>query len=92
MLLASSPSPVRGLKTAGPAGGPVSVTWAASPEKSVTGYIVAWGPADVPLRNTMRVITPAASIPVATPGMVVSVKAVNARGLEGWDWARTIIK
>jgi formylmethanofuran dehydrogenase subunit A len=24
--------------------------------------------------------------------MVVSVKAVNARGLEGWDWGRTIIK
>jgi len=92
MLLASSPSPVRDLKAAGPAGGPVSVTWAASPEKRVTGYIVAWGPADAPLRNRTRVITPAATIPGAAPGMVVSVKAVNARGLEGWDWGRTIIK
>jgi len=92
MLLASSPSPVRDLKAAGPAGGPVSVTWAASPEKSVTGYIVAWGPADAPLRNRTRVMKPAATIPGAAPGMVVSVKAVNARGLEGWDWARTPIK
>ncbi|HSP92575.1 MAG TPA: M28 family peptidase [Vicinamibacterales bacterium] len=92
MLLASSPSPVRDLRAAGPAGGPVSVTWAASPEKSVTGYIVAWGPADAPLRNRTRVIKPAATIPGAAPGMVVSVKAVNARGLEGWDWARTPIK
>ena len=87
MLLASSPSPVRDLKAAGPAGGPVSVTWAASPEKSVTGYVVAWGPADAPLRNTMRVVKPAATIPGAAPGMTVSVKAVNARGLEGWDGA-----
>ena len=89
MLLASSPSPVRDLKASGPAGEPASVTWAASPEKSVTGYIVAWGPPDDPLRNSMRVIRPAATIPGAAPGMVVSVKAVNARGLEGWDWGRT---
>ena len=92
MLLASSPSPVRDLKAAGPAGGPASVTWAASPEKSVTGYIVAWGPPDEPLRNSMRVMRPAATIPGAAPGMVVSVKAVNARGLEGWDWGSAIIK
>ena len=92
MLLASSPSPVRDLKASGPAGGPVSVTWAASPEKSVTGYMVAWGPAEAPLRNRVRVMKPAATIPGAAPGMVVSVKAVNARGLEGWDWARAIVK
>jgi hypothetical protein len=92
MLLASSPSPVRDLKAAGPSGGPVAVTWAASPEKSVTGYIVAWGPADAPLTNTMRVVKPAATIAGAAPGTVVSVKAVNARGLEGWDWGRTAIK
>ena len=92
MLLASSPSPVRDLKAAGPAGGPVSVTWAASPEKSVNGYIVAWGQADAPLRNSTRVVKPAATIPGAAPGMVVSVKAVNARGLEGWDWGSVTIK
>ncbi|MFO7692422.1 MAG: M20/M25/M40 family metallo-hydrolase [Vicinamibacterales bacterium] len=92
MLLASSPSPVRDLKASGPAGGAVSVTWAASPERSVTGYIVAWGPADAPLKNTRRIVKPAATIPGAITGMVVSVKAVNARGLEGWDWASVTIK
>jgi len=25
------------------------------------------------------------------PGTVLSVKAVNARGLEGWDWARVTV-
>jgi hypothetical protein len=92
MLLASSPSRVKDLKVTGQAGGPVTATWSASPEKRVTGYVVAWGPSDAPLRNTMRVIKPTAVIPGAAPGMAVSVKAVNARGLEGWDWGRTIIK
>jgi hypothetical protein len=92
MLLASSPSPVKDLKLNGQAGGPASVTWTESLEEDVTGYIVAWGTPDAPLRSTMRVSKPPATVPAATPGMVVSVKAVNARGLEGWDWARATIK
>ncbi len=92
MLLASSPSRVKDLNAAGPPGGPVSVTWTASLEAGVTGYIVAWGPPDAPLRSTLRVVKPAATLAGAAPGMVVSVKAVNARGLEGWDWAKVIIK
>jgi hypothetical protein len=70
----------------------VQVKWAASPEKGVTGYLVAWGLPEAPLKSTMRVLKPAAVIPGAVPGMMVSVKAVNARGLEGWDWARAVIK
>jgi hypothetical protein len=92
MLLASSPARVKNLKVTGPASGPVSAAWSPSPEKGVTGYVVGWGPANAPLRNTMRVIKPAATIPGATAGMVVSVKAVTAKGLEGWDWARAVIK
>jgi hypothetical protein len=92
MLLASSPARLKDLKADSQAGGPVTVTWAVSPEKGVTGYIVAWGPPEAPQKNTMRVIKPAATIPGAAPGMMVSVKAVNARGLEGWDWARAVIK
>jgi Peptidase family M28 len=92
MLLASSPSRVKDLRAVSQAGGPVTVTWTESLEERVTGYIVAWGPADAPLRNTMRVIKPTATIPGATTGMVVSVKAVNARGLEGWEWAKAVIK
>jgi len=29
------------------------------------------------------------TLPQLAAGAIVSVKAVNARGLEGWDWART---
>jgi hypothetical protein len=70
----------------------VSVAWTESVEEDVSGYIVAWGPPDAPLRNTMRVIKPTAVISGAAPGMTVSVKAVTARGLEGWDWARAAVK
>jgi hypothetical protein len=35
----------------------------------------------------VKVSKPAARI-TAAPGDVVQVKAINARGLEGWDWAR----
>ena len=31
-------------------------------------------------------------LPVLPAGTIVSVKAVNSRGLEGWDWARMQIK
>ena len=92
MLLASSPSPVKDLKLTGQADGPASLTWAESLEEDVTGYIVAWGTPDSPLNGTMRVSKPPATVPAATPGMVVSVKAVNSRGLEGWDWARATVK
>jgi hypothetical protein len=73
-------------------GGPAAVTWTASLEERIAGYLVAWGPPDAPTKQTVRVLRPEASLPGAAPGMVVSVKAVNARGLEGWDWARTTIK
>jgi hypothetical protein len=92
MLLASSPSPVKDLRLTGQAGGPASVTWTESLEEDVTGYIVAWGTPDAPLTGTMRVSKPPATVPAAMPGMMVSVKAVNARGLEGWDWARVSVK
>ena len=31
------------------------------------------------------------TLPRVPPGTIVSVKAVNARGLEGWDWARVTV-
>ena len=34
---------------------------------------------------------PQATLPQVAPGTIVSVKAVNARGLEGWDWAKTTV-
>jgi hypothetical protein len=86
MLLASSPSRIAGLEvTSGPAG--ATASWTASPEKAITGYIVTWGPASNPAQRTLRVTQPRATLPGATSGTVVRVKAVNAKGLEGWDWA-----
>jgi hypothetical protein len=31
------------------------------------------------------------TLPPVAAGTSISVKAVNARGLEGWDWARTTV-
>ena len=87
MLLASSPSRLKDLAATNG-----TVTWTRSPEKGVTGYLVTWGPAEAPERNRLRVTGPSARIPGLAAGMVVQVKAVNARGLEGWDWARVTVK
>jgi hypothetical protein len=90
MLLASSPSRVTDVAVTR-SGGNAAVTWAAAPETGVTGYVVAWGPATDSLRNTRRVTEPRATIPAAA-GDVVAVKAVGARGLESWDWARAEVR
>jgi len=92
MLLASSPSRVKDLKLERDEGGSATLAWTASPEKGVSGYIVAWGPPADPSKTQLRVPQPAATIPAIKPGTVVSVKAINTRGLEGWDWARVTIK
>ena len=88
MLLASSPSRIAGLQ-ASANGGSATVSWTPSPESGITGYIVAWGPRENPPLRTLRVMQPAASLDGAGPGTEVRVKAVNAKGMEGWDWART---
>lgn len=87
VYLASSPSRVHDLKVVRQ-GGTLDVTWIASPEKSVKSYIVAYGPASDPLRTRVTVMTNHATLPAVPAGAVIAVKAVNARGLEGWDWAR----
>ena len=89
MLLASSPSRIAGLEASASAGG-AALTWTPSPETGVTGYIVAWGPDAAP--KSQRVTQPRATLPGVAPGTEVRVKAVNAKGLEGWDWARATVK
>ena len=91
MLLASSPSRLTGLKIDSDRKGAVSLSWTPAPESGVTGYLVAWGPPDDPQARQTRVTKPAATIQAA-PGTVVSVKAVNDKGLEGWDWAKIVIR
>jgi Tol biopolymer transport system component len=85
MLLASSPSPVKDLRVVSYDGTTAELAWTPSPEKSVRAYIVTYGP------QRVKVVTPKVTLRGVQPGTVVAVKAVNARGLEGWDWARTTI-
>jgi len=92
MLLASSPSRLEDLKVTSVTNGTATLTWTPSPETGVTGYIAAYGPAATPEAQQTRVAKATATIPGLRPGMVVSVKAVNAKGLEGWDWARVTVK
>ena len=40
----------------------------------------------------MRVSKPSAVLSNVVPGTVIAVKAVNAKGVEGWDWARVTVK
>lgn len=90
MLLASSPSRLAGLKVTGNAGS-MTATWTPSPEKGVVKYLVQYGPADAPATFRVETTQARATLPQLKPGMRVQVKAVNRRGLEGWDWARLTV-
>lgn len=89
--LASSPSRLKDLKV-NRKNGTIDLTWTPSPEKGVKSYIVAYGPAADPLRTRLTVTSARATLPAVPAGTQISVKAVNARGLEGWDWARGEVK
>src|SRR5215204_6079051 len=62
MLLASSPSRLTGLKVDRYENGSADLSWTASPEKGVTGYLVAWGPSGKPDSQQLRVTRPAAMV------------------------------
>jgi Peptidase family M28 len=87
MMLASSPALVKDLKDASFDGKTAEITWTAAPEKGVKHYLVMYG-ADEKLSKQMKVNAPKITLKDVQPGMIVKVKAVNAKGLEGWDWAR----
>jgi len=87
MRLASSPSRLTNLKLDRYTNSTASLSWSPSAEKGVTSYVVAYGPASEPLRHRMTVMQPHVTLAQVAPGTIVSVKAVNARGLDGWDWA-----
>lgn len=91
MYLASSPQRLKNVTaTAAPSG--TRVTWTPSPESGIRHYLVAYGPADAPRRTQITVTTPEAALPALPAGTQVWVKAVNTRGLEGWDWAVATVK
>jgi hypothetical protein len=89
MLMASSPSRLRDL-TAAVKGGGAEIAWGPSSEKDVSGYLVRSWVNGKP--SEMRVAAPRANVPGLRAGDTVWVKAVNKRGLEGWDWRREVVK
>ena len=91
MLLASSPSRLTNLKVDSYTGTAASLSWTPSPEHGIASYVVAYGPPADPLRHRVTVTEAQAMLPQVAAGTMVSVKAVNARGLEGWDWATTTV-
>jgi hypothetical protein len=90
--MASSPSRIAGLKVESFAGGTAKVSWTPSPEKGVTAYIVMSGPVSNPEGKPVKVSSTSATVAGVSAGTVISVKAVNAKGLEGWDWARVTLR
>ena len=91
MLLASVPSRLEGLE-ASRRGGSVDVTWTPAVEADVTGYRVAYGPQEDPFQTVVEVTHPEVTLENLPAGTVLSVKAVNERGMEGWDWARVRVE
>jgi len=91
MLLASSPSRRTGLEVRRSRVG-VQVTWDAVRESDVFDYLVRFTRADgvVQVREvtTFAGEEPRVLLEDVRSGSLVEVKAVNDRGLEGWDWAR----
>jgi hypothetical protein len=87
MLMASSPSRLTGLTAQGN-----TVGWDAARERGVVRYLVRYGPPSNPEQYAVAVTNPRATISALREGWHVAVKAVNARGLEGWDWARTVVR
>jgi hypothetical protein len=90
MLLANSPARLTGLEIV--QGSTTEAKWNPSPETGIQEYIVAWGPRDNPLRFQARTRDPRVAFrDRLAAGTIVSVKAVNTRGLESWDWARVTV-
>jgi Tol biopolymer transport system component len=90
MHLASSPSRLTNVLAARADAQSVDVAWDPSPEKGVTRYLVRYT-APGTAAKTLTVTSPRARLTGVVDGTVIEVKAVNASGREGWDWARTVI-
>jgi hypothetical protein len=94
VYLASSPSRLKAeeMKTEKTATG-ITLTWTPSPETGVKTYVVAYGPGvGSPQDQGDRDGADGEAALRFPAGTQVAVKAINARGLEGWDWARIVIQ
>jgi hypothetical protein len=92
MLMASSPSRLTGVSVEKSPGGGMMVSWDPAVEQDVNRYRVVYGPESDPQTRTLMVNEPRVVLEGVRPGTVVAVKAVNGRGMEGWDWAQISIR
>ena len=91
ILMASIPARLKEVTaTAGSSG--AEATWSAAPESGVTTYIVRYWPARAQQPRELRATGTRVALPGARAGDAVWVKAVNAQGAEGWDWARGVVR
>jgi len=92
MMVASSPQPVQGLKISALKKDAAEITWTAGPEKAINAYLleIVWEHAPAPVYMTVQ--EPRATLSGFSmkkgEKLSVAVKAVTARGIESWDWAR----
>lgn len=95
MMLASSPSPVKGLAATAAQDGTIEVTWTPNPEKNIVSYLVQYGRENSLRAGSLTVNESRAVIPgpKLTKGerLPISVKAVNPLGVQSWDWARVFV-
>jgi hypothetical protein len=91
MLLASSPSRLSGLKAELQKKGSYHISWNASPEHGISHYLVRYqlenGQWQTSQTNKTSTILNDLKL-----RSTVFVKAVNTAGLEGWDWAKTLVE
>ncbi len=91
VLMASSPSRLVGVTASRGPGGVVEVAWKPAAERGVTSYRVRWEDAGGRTGGTRVVRGTSARLTGVPAGATVAVRAIGARGLEGWDWARATL-
>jgi hypothetical protein len=90
IMLANSPSRLKDLRVTRSSGTNHDLEWTASPERGVISYVVEYTPAGATQPRRVTSTIPRVTVQNVAPGTEIAVKAVNSRGLEGWDWARIV--
>jgi hypothetical protein len=88
VLMASSPSRLAGVTATRGQEGSVDVSWEPGIEHGVTSYRVRWEDGRGGVGGMRMIRGTAARLTGVPAGATIAVRAIGARGLEGWDWAR----
>jgi Tol biopolymer transport system component len=90
VLLASSPAPVSHLRLLEVRAGHARLSWSPNREQDLAGYVVEWQNATGGPVRRLQVTEPSAELQ-AGAGSRISVRAVNASGLESWDEVSLVV-